>query len=606
MARSKNSKVSPWKSWTIAKLRSELKNHGIKAPTWCKRAALIATYEKKVGRYAKTPDSSSTSNDNNTHNLRKRGQNTSNQGPSTPDELARSVQVERDTNISISPAYEANNSDVLLEAYSLNDAQGHAHAGPRPTMAPEELIREVLHLRNELSSIKQSMQRDEVGAEGNSPTLCTRHDGGVSFHNSQTSSANQDAVLLQQTNGGYPSNLFTSNRLNNDNHYSNNLHEAHLLPSSHSFNTNVNVASYRNGEDTRAQSANQNTANCHLTPQRIPNIRQAETPEGYRGHVYQQTPRGLMTTHIDNSEFNLLSAYNNGDIPTPTYTVSRPGRLMNGAASDSLPFVEIVSPQLRRDIILGKNINLPSLLIPGAKSGDSDLTNRSILIGEETIPLKPLTDPRLQKNLTIQEFITAFTIYRNIMCSTFPDRREELDAYLRDIIDMSTKFGGFSFYEYHKAFSARAAAILNAYNIKLDWSRRDNNLFCSIFAGHKANACTICNSLSHSTDFCSLAQHKTSNSQRFRPYENPKPWGSAPRNDNVDRKGRARITYQGKEICNDFNSESGCGRPSCRFSHNCASCFKVGHKAINGKCSQGSGSPQGIKTGGPTQTQNTQ
>ena len=103
------------------------------------------------------------------------------------------------------------------------------------------------------------------------------------------------------------------------------------------------------------------------------------------------------------------------------------------------------------------------------------------------------------RSLTIQEFILAFGIFKNIMCDGFPNRSMELDVYQREIIGMSAKFGGTSFNEYHKAFSARAAELLTHYNVKVDWSRRDNNLFCSIFAGHKANACSICNSIAHTT-----------------------------------------------------------------------------------------------------------
>ena len=58
------------------------------------------------------------------------------------------------------------------------------------------------------------------------------------------------------------------------------------------------------------------------------------------------------------------------------------------------------------------------------------------------VPLKPLTDPRLNRQLTIQEFIEAFAIYKNVMCATYPHHRQELDFYERDIEDMSIRFGG--------------------------------------------------------------------------------------------------------------------------------------------------------------------
>jgi hypothetical protein len=44
-------------------------------------------------------------------------------------------------------------------------------------------------------------------------------------------------------------------------------------------------------------------------------------------------------------------------------------------------------------------------------------------------------DDRLKRNLTLDEFITAFGGYKEIMCSAFPNRAEELDAYLAYIIE---------------------------------------------------------------------------------------------------------------------------------------------------------------------------
>ena len=102
---------------------------------------------------------------------------------------------------------------------------------------------------------------------------------------------------------------------------------------------------------------------------------------------------------------------------------------------------------------------------------------------------------------------------------------------------MSAKFGGTSFYEYHKAFSARAAELLTHYNVNVDWSRRDNNLICSIFAGHKANACSVCNSIAHTTEFCQhIAKSASSN---LAPSSKSKKSSSAAPSSN-DRQGRAK------------------------------------------------------------------
>ena len=186
-----------------------------------------------------------------------------------------------------------------------------------------------------------------------------------------------------------------------------------------------------------------------------------------------------------------------------------------------------MSPATRTDIILGKDINLAALLIPGYNTTVS--SNRHMVQGDEIIPLKPLSDSRLNRVLTMPEFLIAFSVFKNVFTSAYPLRTAELDAYQNDIIDMAAMFPGQSFYDFidfiecftttflrahswlnwvdqslydcHKTFSARSAAMLACHIIKIDWSTRDTTLFCSIFAGHKANACSLCNSLSHTTVF---------------------------------------------------------------------------------------------------------
>ena len=236
-----------------------------------------------------------------------------------------------------------------------------------------------------------------------------------------------------------------------------------------------------------------------------------------------------------------------------------------GIPSDSLPHVDIISPSMKRDIIMGKDVNLAALLIPGFKN-DSGLT-RHLVQGSEVIALKTQPDTRLNRALTLSEFIMAFAIYKNVMCEVYPHRRAELDAYERDVVEMSHRFGA-SFYEYHRAFSARAATLLTNSNIKLDWSQRDTKLFTTIFAGQKANSCASCGSLAHISEFCTQA---TSNHRQSK--QNQKLSSG-----NTDVRGRPRIKHMGKEICNNFNSESGCKRGgSCMNSHICAECKQDSH-----------------------------
>ena len=254
------------------------------------------------------------------------------------------------------------------------------------------------------------------------------------------------------------------------------------------------------------------------------------------------------------------------------------GHIGTGVASDSLPHIDIVSPQIRRDIISGKDINLAALLIPGYK-GELE-NNRHLVQGDQVIALRPLSDSRLQKSLTLPEFIMAFAVFKNVMTEAYPIRRPELDAYERDIIEMAQRYSGLAFYEYHRAFSARAAALLLNFNQKINWAIRDTKLYASIFSGMKGNVCAICTSMMHSTEFC--PQVNTTKSKQY----NPILEGS--RSNNYANKGfqsrdttqiRPKVFLAGKEICNNYNSTRGCYRMErdCPYIHACLNCKTGGH-----------------------------
>ena len=61
-------------------------------------------------------------------------------------------------------------------------------------------------------------------------------------------------------------------------------------------------------------------------------------------------------------------------------------------------------------------------------------------------------DPRLNKTLSLSEFIQAFGTYKSVMSEAYPERRIELDLYERDTVDMANRYPGTGFYEYHKQF----------------------------------------------------------------------------------------------------------------------------------------------------------
>ena len=237
-------------------------------------------------------------------------------------------------------------------------------------------------------------------------------------------------------------------------------------------------------------------------------------------------------------------------------------RTDRGYSSESLPHVELVSPMIRRKIIEGKDINLAVLLMPHYEGA---MTNEERSEMYSCSTRKP--DHRLNKILDLSSFMKAFGIYKSVMTEVYPQRQKELDLYERNIIDMGMRYPGSGFYEYHKQFSAKAAAYLQQHNIKIDWSIRDNILYTNIFTGQQASSCRLCHSLSHATSFCpqSLHDHRLPTSR----HENNQ------QSKSTDTRGRAKQFFQNQEICNNFNGPNGCFRNRCGYTHICSGCHKA-------------------------------
>ena len=287
------------------------------------------------------------------------------------------------------------------------------------------------------------------------------------------------------------------------------------------------------------------------------------------GSENQSQPCSASGMPSNNSDFNINTAYlrnNNLDSGCDNRNTGIPSNNRVGVASQSLPLVETISPSLRTAIIAGRDVNLASLLIPYF-NGSSD---NSVKDKDE----KP--DPRLNRSLTLAEFIQAFGVYKHIMCKAFPLRRNELDMYERDVVEMASRYDGKGFYEYHRQFSLRAASHLRYNNILVDWSIRDNTLFCNIFANFQPTICVHCNSTMHSSAFCEtlLNQGRYNNNRRGlgeaqNNFGQGRMFGE---NNDTDRLGRRRVVHLGKEICDHFNGPKGCYVNNCLRLHACLNC----------------------------------
>ncbi|MGH0143190.1 UNVERIFIED_CONTAM: hypothetical protein FKN15_019140 [Acipenser sinensis] len=180
--------------------------------------------------------------------------------------------------------------------------------------------------------------------------------------------------------------------------------------------------------------------------------------------------------------------------PTPSFTLSSSAPVDPQQSFGSRRIT--VSPALRKQIIEGKDINLVLVLIATYELIDQQSAavmyqcHSNILIH---VCLK-----------TMGEFMLAFSAYRDMLCSAFPHRREELDHYLAYIIELAVHYGGTMFYQYHKSFSAKAAPVLGTENAVVNWAKPDIDVFHRIFGGLRAYACGVCVS-SHATHLCPKA-----------------------------------------------------------------------------------------------------
>lgn len=178
---------------------------------------------------------------------------------------------------------------------------------------------------------------------------------------------------------------------------------------------------------------------------------------------------------------------------------------------DELPDTTAVSEANRKLILAKKHVNLASLLIPGVEN-TGDQTR--IIDNQGNHVIIKSNDPRMMRNLTIDEFRTAFTKYIQVACDKDEPqgdtgRLAEFVKYMDYISSLSTQFGGSYFYDYHNMFSKKAEQ-LEAKGHPVDWAGMDTKTYLKIFSGLRSNLCAHCNSATHESKLCHLSANTSS------------------------------------------------------------------------------------------------
>ncbi|MGH0138989.1 UNVERIFIED_CONTAM: hypothetical protein FKN15_025387 [Acipenser sinensis] len=247
-------------------------------------------------------------------------------------------------------------------------------------------------------------------------------------------------------------------------------------------------------------------SSCPTAPRSTPQPPAAATATGFQSlhqGIFQEI-KEFMQPFDDyisaiNSRLDIIEVHSSTPLPPaadpdPAPVFSLASASVSGPHPAPATRCHTISPALRRQIIEGKDVNLISILIPTAELTD----HRVVHCGDVSVTLKS-SDPRLLKNLTLGEFVLAFSIFRDVLCTAYPHRREELDLYLAYVVELSVRYGSTMFFEYHESFSA---AVLATDNIIVNWATPDNYLFNQVFGGLRGNACGVCASTGHSTHLC--------------------------------------------------------------------------------------------------------
>ena len=148
-----------------------------------------------------------------------------------------------------------------------------------------------------------------------------------------------------------------------------------------------------------------------------------------------------------------------------------------GIHPEYLKNIDYVTESIREKIQSGKYVNLACLLIPEYE-----------LVSKEK-KLEKQKDMRLNRSLTIEEFILAFNKYKRIHCARHAWRKPELNVYELIIIEISAVYGP-KFYEYRKLFEQKCAAALTM-GQKLNWAEKDKDLLQMKIGGVPSKVCQI-------------------------------------------------------------------------------------------------------------------
>lgn len=201
-----------------------------------------------------------------------------------------------------------------------------------------------------------------------------------------------------------------------------------------------------------------------------------------------------------------------------------------------IPRTGHVSQQLQKQIRKGEFVKFESLLTdqPGSKQP-------KFRVNLETGSFDKVED---KQRLTFYQWINAFTIYMSIRIQGRPDETQGLLRHMQIVQQLQTQ--GKDAIGYDRQFR-----LLKVQHPNIQWGE--------YFA-------EIVDSLPLTTQMYPVGQPGKIGYRKSRPFSTP-----------------FRYSDNNKSACYAFNSQRGCRFTSCRYTHKCSSCGKIGHSVIDCK-----------------------
>ena len=166
-----------------------------------------------------------------------------------------------------------------------------------------------------------------------------------------------------------------------------------------------------------------------------------------------------------------------------------------------------------------------------------------------------------RKQLSIADFCRAFFEYKSIIFHEFPDRHDELDAYLAYILDLYTRYQGNAYWLYHVQFTKQAASMWER-GTRIKWSQIDPEVLHTAISAQQPSFCDHCQNFVHDTKACPFSvPHNIMTPPVQVQLGSMAPGPLAGGSPHVD----PRSYYQGKQICNNFSHRSCKRGKDCKY-----------------------------------------